>query len=133
MNIQKIEGIGPSYANKLGDYGIRSTTTLLKVAADRQGRKDVASHTGIPESQILEWVNRADLMRVKGIGEEYSDLLEAAGVDTVRELGTRRPDNLHRSLLDMNERRQLVRRVPSLHEVEGWVSKAKTLAPMITY
>ncbi len=133
MRVNKIEGIGPANARKLADYGIKSTGTLLKVAANRQGRKDVAQQTGIAERQILEWVNRADLMRIKGVGEEYSDLLEVAGVDTVRELGTRNPDNLHRSLVQVNETRRLVRRVPSLTEVQRWVKKARSLNPVITH
>lgn len=133
MNIEKIEGIGPKYAQKLIEQSIRSTDALLKAGANRKGREDLAAKTGISEKLILEWVNRADLMRVKGVGEEYSDLLEAAGVDTVRELRNRRADNLHKALAETNAAKKLVRRVPTLVEVEHWIEDAKKLAPMVTY
>jgi predicted flap endonuclease-1-like 5' DNA nuclease len=133
MNIEKIEGIGPKYAQKLMEQSIRSTDALLKAAANRKGREDLAAKTGISEKLILEWVNRADLMRVKGVGEEYSDLLEAAGVDTVRELRNRRADKLHKALAETNAAKRLVRRVPSLVEVEHWIENAKKLAPKVTY
>lgn len=133
MNIEKIEGIGPKYAQKLMEQSIRSTDALLKAGANRKGREDLAAKTGISEKLILEWVNRADLMRVKGVGEEYSDLLEAAGVDTVRELRNRRADNLHKALAETNAAKKLVRRVPTLVEVEHWIEDAKKLAPMVTY
>ena len=133
MNIEKVEGIGPKYGQKLMEQGIRSTDALLKAAANRKGREDLAAKSGISEKLILEWVNRADLMRVKGVGEEFSDLLEAAGVDTVRELRNRRADNLHKALVETNAAKKLVRRVPSLVEVEHWIEHAKSLAPMVTY
>ena len=133
MNIEKVEGIGPKYGQKLMEQGIRSTGALLKAAANRKGREDLAAKSGISEKLILEWVNRADLMRVKGVGEEFSDLLEAAGVDTVRELRNRRADNLHKALVETNAAKKLVRRVPSLVEVEHWIEHAKSLAPMVTY
>jgi len=133
MNIKKVEGIGPKYGQKLMEQGIRSTGALLKAAANRKGREDLAAKSGISEKLILEWVNRADLMRVKGVGEEFSDLLEAAGVDTVRELRNRRADNLHKALVETNAAKKLVRRVPSLVEVEHWIEHAKSLAPMVTY
>ncbi len=133
MNIEKIEGIGPVYRVKLIQQGVKTTEVLLKMASGRKGRQELAKKTGISERQILEWVNRADLMRVKGIGEEYSDLLEAAGVDTVRELSFRRPENLHQALAATNAEKKLVRRAPSLPEVRRWVEQAKNLPPMITY
>lgn len=133
MNIEKIEGIGPKFAQKLVEQGIRSTSALLKAAGNRKGREDLAAKSGISEKLILEWVNRADLMRVKGVGEEYSDLLEAAGVDTVRELRNRRAENLQKAMAETNAVKKLVRRVPSLTEVEHWIEYAKTLAPMVTY
>jgi predicted flap endonuclease-1-like 5' DNA nuclease len=128
MNITKIEGIGPINAGKLVQAGVKTTAGLLRVAAGRKGRQELADQTG-----ILEWANRADLMRVKGIGEEYSDLLEAAGVDTVRELAYRNSENLHKALLETNAHKKLVRREPSLSEVRGWVSQAKTLPPIISH
>lgn len=133
MKIEKIEGIGASYAKKLAGAGITTTTGLLKAAADRKGRKELADQTGVPEKLILEWVNKADLMRVKGVGEEYSDLLEAAGVDTVRELRNRNAGNLHKALAETNDKKNLVRRTPSLTEVTAWVEHAKALDPLVTY
>ena len=128
-----IEGIGPTYASRLKRVGIRTTERLLNVAAHRQGRKDLAKLTSISETLILEWVNLADLMRIKGIAAEYSDLLEEAGVDTVKELRNRRPDNLYQALVEINAKKQLVRRLPSRREVDSWVKQVKTLPPIITY
>jgi len=133
MNILKIEGIGPVNAAKLQKVGVRTTEGLLKVAATKAGRRKLAADADISENQILEWVNRADLMRIKGVGEEYSDLLEAAGVDTVKELRNRNPNNLHQALLDVNMAKKLVRRPPSLSAVQDWVANAKTLTPLITH
>ena len=132
-SLVSIEGIGKVSADKLKRGGIRSTKRLLKVAAHRQGRKDLAEQTGISEKLILEWVNLADLMRIKGIGEEYSDLLEEAGVDTVKELRNRLPDNLYKALIEINAKKRLVRRLPSLKQVKGWVQQAKSLSPLVTY
>ena len=133
MKIEAIEGIGPTFAAKLGEAGIRTTEGLLKAGASRKGRMDLAEKTGIPDSKILEWVNRADLMRVKGVGEEYSDLLEAAGVDTVKELRNRNAENLFNAMLKVNEEKKLVRRPPSQKEVTGWVEAAKGLEPVVTH
>ena len=133
MNISKIEGIGPAYAAKLDEQGIKTTEGLLKAAASRKGRQLLSKQTGLSNHQILEWVNRADLMRVKGIGEEYSDLLEAAGVDTVRELANRNPDNLHQTLIKTNAEKHLVRREPALNEVKSWIIKSKRLPVVISY
>jgi predicted flap endonuclease-1-like 5' DNA nuclease len=133
MNITKIEGIGPVNAAKLAEVGVKTTEGLLKVAANRKGRKMLSEQTGISNKLILEWANRADLMRVKGIGEEYSDLLEAAGVDTVREMAHRNPENLHKALLKTNNEKNLVRRDPSLSEVQDWISQAKNLPPVISH
>jgi predicted flap endonuclease-1-like 5' DNA nuclease len=128
-----IEGIGPHYAARLKGIGVATTERLLKVAAHAQGRKDLAEQSGVSEKLILEWVNLADLMRIKGIGPEYSDLLEEIGVDTVRELRTRRPEALHQAATEINRKKRLVRRVPSLREVERWVAGAKRLKPLLTY
>ncbi|MDH5507045.1 MAG: DUF4332 domain-containing protein [Anaerolineae bacterium] len=133
MNISKIEGVGPVYAEKLSNVGVKTTGRLLKVGATKKGREDLAAKAGVSETLVLEWVNIADLMRIKGVGEEYSDLLEEAGVDTVKELRNRRPDNLHQAILDVNARKKLVRRPPSLSMVERWVTQAKTLPPVVTY
>jgi predicted flap endonuclease-1-like 5' DNA nuclease len=128
-----IEGIGPKYAEALQKVGIRTTDRLLLVAAHKRGREDLAQQTNISEKLILEWVNLADLIRIKGIGEEYSDLLEEAGVDTVKELRNRNPGNLYIALKATNKEKKLVRRLPSLKEVERWVQEAKNLQPKVKY
>ena len=134
-SITSIEGIGPKHRKDLLKCGVRSTGALLKAGADRKGRRALAADSGCTGHQILEWVNRADLMRVRGVGEEYSDLLEATGVDTVKELRRRKPANLHAALLERNtaKKRALVRRPPSLSEVERWVAHAKELDPVVKY
>jgi predicted flap endonuclease-1-like 5' DNA nuclease len=132
-NLIEIEGIGPAYAEKLEAAGLKTTEALLKAGAAKKGREDLAASTGISEALILRWVNRADLFRIKGIGEEYSDLLEAAGIDTVLELAQRNPDNLQPKFVEVNEENKLVRRVPTLSEVSGWVEQAKTLPRVISY
>lgn len=132
-SIDAIEGLGPTFATKLRKAKVRTTEALLKKGATRTDRKHLASATGLTEHQILEWVNRADLMRVKGIGEEYSDLLEAAGVDTVKELKTRKAAALHAKLLEVNTQKQLVRRLPTESMVDGWVASAAKLAAIVKY
>ena len=131
--IATIEGIGPVYADKLKAAGIRTTERLLAAGATRSGRQAIADDCSISEKLVLGWVNRADLMRVKGIGEEFSDLLEQAGVDTVKELATRRPDNLYATCKQVSATKGVVRRLPSAGEVERWVAHAKTLPPAVTY
>lgn len=131
--ITTIEGIGEKYAEPLRDAGIRTTESLLKSGATRKGRKDLAKQTAISEKLILKWTNRADLFRVKGIGEEYADLLEASGVDTVPELAQRKPENLHAKMAEVNAKKNLVRRLPPLAAVEGWVAAAKKLDRVMQY
>lgn len=128
-----IEGIGPKYQASLHKIGIKSTKSLLKVAAHKRGREDLSRETGISEKLILEWVNLSDLIRVKGIGEEYSDLLEEAGVDTIKELRNRVPENLYQTVKTINAKKQLVRRLPSLKDIRSWVKQAKNLKPMVTH
>ena len=134
-SLTTIEGIGPKYAKQLKKAGIRGTVTLLQAGCTKKGRKELATASGVAEKLILEWCNRADLMRVNGVGEEYSDLLEHAGVDTVKELRNRKPANLHAKMLEINSGRKvgLVRRPPSLGEVERWVADAKGIDPMVSY
>ena len=132
-NLIDIEGIGEVRAKTLADAGLKTTDDLLKEAGSATGRKNLAAKTGFDESLILEWVNRADLMRIKGVGSEYSDLLEAGGVDTVRELATRVAANLHARLTEVNTEKSLVRRAPTLTEVESWIAEAKTLPTMVTH
>ena len=131
--IDAIEGIGVKNATTLRKLRIRTTEALLKAGATRKGRKELAEISGFSEHQLLEWVNRADLFRVKGVGEEYSDLLEAAGVDTVKELRTRNPASLLAKMADTNEQKRLVRRLPTESMVARWVAAAKTLTPMVEH
>ncbi len=131
--IEKIEGIGPKFAEVLHKVGIKNTKQLLDHAAAKKGRKDLAEKTGLDEQKILKWANMCDLMRIKGVAEEYSELLEAAGVDTVKELAQRKPENLWKAIIDANTKRKLVRQTPGLPQVESWVSQAKTLPPTMTY
>lgn len=132
-NIADIEGIGPAYAAKLSEQGIGTVEKLLEAGSTAAGRAALADKTGVSTTQILEWVNRADLARVKGIGSEFADLLEAAGVDTVAELAQRSPANLAAKLAEVNEAKSLTRRVPTETEVEKWVSEAKTLPKVVTH
>lgn len=131
--IVNIEGIGPTYKEKLGGIGITTVEELLEKGASPAGRQSLADSTGISEKLILEWVNLADLFRIDGIGEEYSDLLEEAGVDTVPELAQRAPENLHKKLEEVNTAKNLVNRVPSLSAVQKWVEQAKSLPRVVTY
>jgi len=132
-SIDAIEGIGPKYATKLRKTRIRTTEALLKRGGDRAGRKQLAEATGFSNHQILEWVNRADLFRVKGIGEEYSDLLEVSGVDTVKELRTRSAANLTEKMAQVNQKKRLVRRLPTESMVTRWIADAKKLTPAVKY
>jgi len=124
-----IEGIGKVYAQKLEEAGIATTEALLKQGASPKGRKEIAEKTGISGKLILEWVNHADLFRIKGIGEEYADLLEAAGVDTVPELAQRNPENLYQKLAAVNQEKELVRKLPGQAQVNriAWMLSAKNL------
>ena len=132
-SIETIEGIGAKYGKKMRAAGIRSTGALLKAGATPKGRKALAEKTGFSAHQILEWTNRCDLMRVRGVGEEYSDLLEASGVDTVKELRNRNAANLVKKMAEVNAAKKLVRRLPVLSMVERWIAHAKKLPPVMTY
>jgi predicted flap endonuclease-1-like 5' DNA nuclease len=132
-NIIDIEGIGPVYAEKLGTVGIKTVEALLEAGASKKGRDEIAEKTGIAYAHILRWVNMADLFRIKGVAEETSDLLEKAGVDTVKELRNRNAENLHAKLVAVNEEFNLSGRVPSLSQVEGFIAQAKELAPTVTH
>ncbi|MFN8411478.1 MAG: DUF4332 domain-containing protein [Anaerolineales bacterium] len=133
MKIQDIEGIGPTYAEKFKSVDIQTTDDLLHKANTPKGRSQLASATGLTEHQILEWVNRADLYRIKGIGSEYADLLEAAGVDTVAELAQRSADNLLQKLSSVNADKKKVRDLPTLDHVGKWIEQAKALPRVIEY
>ncbi|MCV6546105.1 MAG: DUF4332 domain-containing protein [Cohaesibacter sp.] len=131
--IANIEGIGPIYAEKLKAVGITNTKAYLERAKDPVGRKALEAETGIEHKRILKWANMADLMRIKGVGEEYSELLEAAGVDTVKELRNRNAANLTLAMQEANSEKKLVRQVPAQSNVEKWVAQAKELSPMMSY
>jgi len=128
-----IEGIGKVYSAKLKAAGVSTTEALLKEGATPQGRESLAKRAGISATLILEWVNLADLFRIKGVAEEYSDLLEEAGVDTVPELAQRNPANLHQALVETNGVKNLVRRLPSKSQVADWVTQAKRLPRVVEY
>ena len=133
MKLAEIEGIGSAYAGKLSKAGVRSLEMLLKKGATPAGRKEVAAMSGIGDSLILEWVNLADLFRIKGVGSEYSDLLEEAGVDTVVELAKRTSANLFKKMGQVNAEKKLVRKMPTAGQVEGWIQQAKKLPRVIKY
>jgi predicted flap endonuclease-1-like 5' DNA nuclease/uncharacterized membrane protein len=132
-SLSYVEGIGPVYAQQLKDAGIDSTQELLEAGATPKGRAELAEASGISGKLILEWVNHVDLFRIAGVGSEYADLLEAAGVDTVPELAQRNPANLHQKLSEVNDEKHLVRHVPALSSVEDWIGQAKSLPRKITY
>lgn len=131
--IEEIEGIGPAFGKKLAEAGIATTDDLLKACADPAGRKATAEKTGLNESQMLKWANMADLMRISGVGGEFAELLEAAGVDTVKELRNRNGENLAAKMAEVNEQKKLTRMVPGAATVNQWVEQAKTLDPLITH
>ncbi|MGD2143714.1 MAG: DUF4332 domain-containing protein [Anaerolineae bacterium] len=128
-----VEGIAEIQAQKLVDAGINTAEALLQQGKTRRGRQTIADRTGISRKLVLKWVNRVDLFRVKGIGEEYADLLEAAGVDTVPELAQRNAENLYQKVREVNEEKRLVRRLPSLADVGQWIGQAKDLPRVIDY
>lgn len=133
MNVADVEGIGPAYAEKLATAGVKTTDALLESGATSKGRADLEAQTGISHTLILKWVNRADLYRIKGIGSEFSDLLEIAGVDTVPELAQRNAANLTATLGEANAARSLVRRLPTEEMVAGWIEQAKSLPRVVQY
>ena len=131
--IDQIEGIGPAYAEKLIAVGIKTTDNLLEKCAAKKGRVAVAEQTGISEKLILKWTNHSDLFRINGIAGQFAELLEAAGVDTVKEFRHRVPANLQPKLVQVNESKNLCNRVPSVAEIEKMIAQAKELEPKISY
>lgn len=129
----EVEGIGPAYAVKLEKAGITTTEALLEKGASPKGRKEMAEKSGVDETMILKWVNHVDLMRIDGVGPQYAELLEAAGVDTVVELSKRKPENLVEKMLEVNETTNKVNRPPALSMVEKWVAEAKTMPRAVHY
>lgn len=128
-----IEGVGEKYAQGLEKAGVKTPEALLEAGATPAGRKKLAEETGISPTLILKWVNHADLFRIKGVGPQFAELLEAAGVDTVKELKHRVPANLTKKMLETNEAKNLANRVPSEKEVTEWIAEAKTLEPKVSY
>jgi predicted flap endonuclease-1-like 5' DNA nuclease len=131
--IEDIEGIGPQYAEKLRAAGVASVEKLLESGATAKGRDGLATQTGISSKLILTWVNHADLFRIKGIAGQFSELLEAAGVDTVPELAQRNPENLQLALAKANEEKKLSKTTPSLTQVTSWVEEAKTMPKVVQH
>ena len=131
--LSDVEGIGEAYSAKLEAAGVSSIENLLEVGGEKKGRKELAEKSGVSEKLILNWVNRADLSRIKGVSTQYADLLECAGVDTVPELAQRNAENLHAKMESVNEEKNLVRKVPALSQVEDWVKQAKDLPRAVNY
>ena len=131
--IYEIEGIGPAHAEKLIVYGIGSTEELLDACATAKGRTEVATSTGLSSTQLLKWANMADLMRISGVGEEYSELLEAAGVDTIIDLRHRNADDLAGQMQELNAATKFTRQVPTAEQVTDWVEQAAKLEPKISH
>jgi predicted flap endonuclease-1-like 5' DNA nuclease len=132
-DIIEVEGIGEVYARKLKEAGIATDKALLQKGATRAGRERIAKATGISPKRILRWVNHVDLFRINGVQKQYAELLEAAGVDTIPELSQRVPDHLLPALAAVNDKRNLVRKLPTADQVEKWITEAKTLPRVVTY
>ena len=132
-SIQKVEGIGPKYATSLKEAGIKTTSNLLEEGSSKKGRQSLAEKTGINESTILKWVNMCDLFRINGVAGQFAELLEGAGVDTVKELRTRNAENLAEKMAEVNGVKHLCKVSPATRTVTKWVEQAKSLEPMVTY
>jgi len=132
-NIIEIEGIGPAHEAKLNTAGIKTTEHLLHKGGTKKGRAALAEETGIAEKSILTWVNHADLFRIKGIAGQFAELLEAAGVDTVKELSHRVPENLHAKLEETNNEKKLSGSIPSLAALTQMIADAKKLEPKVSH
>ena len=132
-SIEAIEGIGPKTGEALRTAGIKTVEKLLETACTKKGRKQLAGRTGISEKQLLSCVNMADLFRIKGVASQYAELLEAAGVDTVKELRNRNAANLATKMAEVNTSKKLVRQSPSAMVVSRWVEQAKGLDPMVSH
>ena len=131
--LENIEGIGIKFGSDLRNAGVNTIEGLLEKGSTPAGRKKIAEDTGISDALILKWVNMADLFRIKGIGQEYSELLECAGVDTVPELAQRNAENLAKKMKELNDEKEIVRSIPSVSMVERWINQAKELPRVINY
>ena len=132
-HINKIEGIGPSHTKKFAEVGVITVEHLLKAGATPKGRKELATKTGFHEHHLLKWVNQADLLRIKGVGRQYDELLQSSGVDSVKELAQRKPDHLHGKLKESNDTKRQVHIVPNLTNITNWISEAKKLPRVVSY
>lgn len=133
ISVDKLKGITPALSAKLKAQGVKNSEQLLEAAKTPAQRKALAKEVESEPRAILELANRADLSRIKGIAGVFSDLLEQAGVDTVKELAKRRPDNLHAKIAEVNDAARLAKRIPTAKEVESWVNQAKDLPKLLTY
>jgi predicted flap endonuclease-1-like 5' DNA nuclease len=132
-HINKIEGIGPSHTKKFAEVGVTTVEHLLKAGATPKGRNELATKTGFHEHHLLKWVNQADLLRINGVGRQYAELLQSSGVDSVKELAQRKPDNLHEKLKESNDSKRKVHIVPNLTSLTNWISEAKKLPRVVSY
>ena len=133
MKIEDVEGIGPVFRDKLHGANIQTTEDLLREGKTPSGRNKLSEASGISTGMLLEWINHADLMQISGVGSEYADLLEDAGVDTIAELARRNAANLTAAMKDFNAEKEAVRRTPSLDTVSDWIAQAKTMGRTIEY
>lgn len=128
-----VQGIGPAYAEKLQEAGIKNSGELLEKGKTKKGREELAEATGISGKLILTWVNHADLYRINGVGPQFAELLEASGVDTVKEFAHRNAENLVAKMTEVNEKEHRTKRVPTVAEVQKMIDQAKELPGMVTY
>ena len=128
-----IEGVGKTYAAKMEKIGVKTVEELLRQGASKKGRTALAEKSGVSDKLILEWVNRADLTRIRGVSTQYADLLESAGVDSVPELAQRNAENLQQKMAEVNTKKKLVRLVPGINSVSSWVEQAKNLPKLVTH
>jgi predicted flap endonuclease-1-like 5' DNA nuclease len=131
--LDEIEGIGSSYSQKLAAAGLSTTDHLLEKGGAKKGRQDLAAATGILEALILTWVNHSDLFRIKGVAGQFAELLEAAGVDTVKEFRNRNAENLHAKLVEVNEEKHFSGSVPSQEALQQMIDQAKALEPKVSH
>ncbi len=131
--IDEIEGIGPAFKEKLTAAGVETTDDLLGQCASAKGRQEMSDKTGLTTSQLLKWADMADLMRISGVGRQFGELLKASGVDTVKELRTRKAENLTVKLAEVNGEKNLANAVPTETQVQDWIEKAKVTEPMISH
>ena len=132
-HINEIEGIGESHTKKFAEVGVSTVEHLLKAGATPKGRKELAAKTGFTEHHLLKWVNQADLLRIKGVGRQYAELLQASGVDSVKELAQRRPEHLHEKIKASNEAKHQVHVLPNVSSLGRWIEEAKKLPRVVSY